>query len=245
MKFAPLSIACLAALAVTSAANAAVVMYPAADTSVTRVNNATDQTVESSVSFAAADRFVDGQSGTPDVSRTRYYGGIYSYVPTNSTQWGGGFSLRFNMTNPAVVAFVFGKPAGRSELFVDAPSTNGGQSNNVGAYTGTEVDLPFVLKFEDDNWNLATVRIFIGGNATALTEGTPDKTFTGLFSDITVTGLTTRFEYASWAQDTSTGSLSGFFASDAWNPVVIPEPTTLAALGMLGCGLMARRNRTK
>ena len=78
MKIASLSIACLAALAVTSAANAAVVMYPTADTSVTRVNNATDQTVESSVSFAAADQFVDGQSGTPDVSRTRYYGGIYN-----------------------------------------------------------------------------------------------------------------------------------------------------------------------
>jgi PEP-CTERM motif len=230
--------------AVAASSQAAVTFYPAADVSYSHTANGNNvNTTSTPVMFNSGDRFLDGQSGSPVAAVTRYYGGVYSYTPTSNAQWGGGFSLRFNFASGGPV--VFGKPAGNNELRIDAPTTLGGQPNAIGTYTGTETNLPFVVKFEDDNWNLATVKVFVGANATSLTEGTPDGMIDDVFSDIIVNSISTRFQFSDWASGTSTGQLSGFFASDTWTPVAIPEPTTLAALGVVACTLMARRRAMK
>jgi hypothetical protein len=237
-------IACTAAIALAATlgtAHAAIVAYPAADVLYSHTANGSDVNITSSpVAFDLADQFQDGLSGSPVASKTRYYGGFYTHTPnSSSTQWGGGFSLRFNFAGGGTL--VFGKPAGKNELHINAP-TSAGNSNTIGSYTGTETNLPFILKFEDDVWNLATVKVFVGPDALTPLEGTPTHVFNSLVSEVIVASISTQFEFSSWANGSSTGQLAGFYASNTWATPIIPEP---AALALIPAALLplARRRR--
>jgi hypothetical protein len=231
--FASVAVTCTAL-----SASASVITYPALDQSFSHTSTGSDfSTTAGPVSLDAAHVFNDGRSGSPVAANTRYYGGYYSYSPNGTPDWGGAFELQFNYAGGS--QFRLGKFAGSTNLRVQA-STADGQSDNTGV-SGIASMLPFVVKFEDDAWNRATARIFLGAAAETPTEGAPTLSFTGLVSEIDVVSVQLNYSHAGWASGPSSAAVTGFFSSTTWTPVVIPEPATLGLLA--GGALLALRRR--
>jgi hypothetical protein len=111
---------------------------------------------------------------------------------------------------------------------------NGIMLGSMYGIAAAAANIPFVIKFEDDAWNRATARVFVGNAAQTDTEGTPTLSFTGLVSDISVVSVTASFSHANWATGTSSAQLSGFFSADTWTPAVVPEPSTIAVIFAAG-----------
>jgi hypothetical protein len=231
--FASVAVTCTAL-----SASASVINYPSLDQTFTHTSTGSDfNTSAGPVAIDATHVFNDGRSGSPVAPNTRYYGGFYSYSPNSHPDWGGAFEIQFKYASGD--SFRFGKFGGSTNLRVQAPTADG-QSDNTGV-SGIASMLPFVVKFEDDNWNRATARVFLGSAAEALAEGTPTLSYTGLVSDIDVVSVQLNYGHAGWASGPSSASVSGFFSSTTWTPVVIPEPATLGLLA--GGALLALRRR--
>lgn len=219
-----------------SALSAAVVNYPALDASFSAPGSQAVSTVAGPVTLDVdAGRFTDPDTGTASASATRYYGGIISYSPNTDAQWGGGIDLLLTREDNATVRF--GKGLGGTTWTINGSSS----SYNSGiAATG---EMPFVIKVVDIPWNVAEAKLFLGANATAMTEGTPDgsvnvinATASGFIRDARVT-----FVAENWASGASSGSIQGFFSATEWQPAVVPEPHLLGVVGASGLLMLRRR----
>lgn len=219
---------------------AAVATYPALDLSFSAPGS---QAVNDASPVIALDPATgvwqdDGNVGAVDPTLTRYYGGIVRYTPGDGmSEWGGSVALQLLRDDGGVV-FTVGKGQGSTQMSFTAPFTNQG----VGPVATA---LPFVLKVSDAPFNTQNWALFVGANAEAAVEGTPDFSASNVFHDLSIprsmTGLRAVFVAEPWAVQASSAELSNVFSATEWTPAVVPEPGAIALALAAGALFMRRR----
>ncbi len=192
------------------AANAAEVSYPA-------VNVTHDLSTGSPLTSgdipldATSGVFTDPVTTPADTSATRYYTGKITLGPGFQFNSGGNQTAQLNFIStpnnerPVEIGARWQKSSSQYAVRF-------GTDHDLGIVSG---DIVFQLKVSDADDNLAKFEYFIGGAATAATEGTPTYSETVYFPNgnaITAVSFTSNREYG----NSPTSSLSGFKSSDAW-----------------------------
>lgn len=232
--------AVLVAASMASMVSAALTPYPALNLSYSAPGSTEIASTTGLLPLdAATGVFTDPDQGSAQSSATRYYGGVIRHtLGAGMSGWGGEFLLEFIRSDGSRVIDI-GKRGGSDNMTFAAQNLSTLNAGPLG------VDLPFVIKLSDANWNLQNIAIFIGANATSETEGTPDFVANDAFLDLSppksIASLRVTFSAAGWAPQASSGELSGVFSSTAWSPAVIPEPAMMGVLAPLAALLLRRR----
>ncbi|HEV7298447.1 MAG TPA: PEP-CTERM sorting domain-containing protein [Tepidisphaeraceae bacterium] len=239
------TIACTLLLS-TGAADAAVTYYPGFAPSFSTTGGESVTQSATTPLDPATGQFTDPDSGSPDATRTRYIGGTLNYSPNDNPQWGGSLTLNLLRSGPeggSLNGIRIHKTSGGTNWRFD-----GTASDHTTTVAGSET-FDFVVKIVDLNWNQTRVDLFYGANAKSDTEGTPDA-FLNLVnanSASFIRDASVTFTAEDWATAPSSGSLSSFFTADTWTAVgdaaPVPEPTSIAGLGLAGLLALRRRSR--
>ncbi len=219
-------------------AQAAVVLYPAFTTNVVFPGSAANSLlISNSVSIVPDHRYIDPDIGTPDSAASRYFGGSVDFSSVGD-EWG------------AAATFTIGG-AGEDAVF----RAGGGVTNWVVSGSASAATTPlnrssafdFVIKLEDTAWNNTAIKLFLGTNANAATEGTADFTvnINNANSSNPLNFLSWSFTHESWNTEPATLDIDNIFSATDWTPVsAIPEPGTVMLLSSgLGILLWAQRRR--
>lgn len=222
---------------VAAPAGAAVTTYPGLNATLTSPSQTATNLAHGPVTLdASTGQFIDPNDGSADPSLTRYIGGTLTYTP-NSNEWGSGGHLRL-VRSDGNETLRFGKDEGGTAWTLVGNSS----TFNTGITASGAVD--FVLRIRDVAWNVAAIDLFLGANANAATEGTPDGTVQLINATSTsfIQDLKLTFTTQNWATGESGITLANAFSADVWTPVgsIVPEPASVALLGF-GAVLALRR----
>lgn len=187
----------------------------------------------------------------PDISgvgtNVTYVGGTINLSNYNVGSWADP-TISIGLSTDAQIQYFGGTYASR--LLIE-PS--GGDWRALGVFANANniqnanSTFNFVLKIYDGAFNASAIAVFLGSNATAGTEGTPDYVLSGPANihalnpphASVVDGFRLEFKQDGDATLTTTN----MFSSNLWNPVgAVPEPSTSAMLlGGVGSLLLSRR----
>jgi len=198
--------------------------------------------------------FVNSAGPTPVLTSARYYGGTIAFN-AGFTGGGGWYAaqtvisfLNSGTSNQSLLTLVPGTywNVGPSSYdYVNGGNLNGtiSQASPGAAALPTTSTFNFVMKFVESGWGVTTMSLFLGSNATALTEGTPD--YSGGVGGITgINQISIGFNAPVGNTSPSSLTASNMFGADTWTPVgAVPEPTTWALLAFSLTGVVVFRRR--
>ncbi len=239
--------ATLALAGAVGLARASVVTYPSLDVNVTLPGGAAGTADTSVVNISTAPddhRYHDPNSGTPQPSANRYYGGSVEWTGSANI-WGSHAQFWIDSgTNPnRILQF----RVGGGEATWKITWTGGSNLSTTLPFSSSSFD--FVFKFEDTAWNGTSIKLFLNANANSPTEpGTADYTINvaGPTGADYMTTMQWKFSHESWDGQPATLKTSKMFSANEWTPVSsIPEPSSAMLLALAAVGVGARRLRRR
>lgn len=111
-----------------------------------------------------------------------------------------------------------------------------GANRDTADFTGTQLIITDLVKSGAANWTMTFQdSAFVGATLTEISDNFPTGGLTATLVGDTIT--------VTWAGTNTPGNFTGVFDLA---PAAVPEPSTIAAFGLLGaCGLVYVRRRTK